>query len=98
MVHQPHLSPDELRGANSQSAPNLQGAFTHESVTARWSVSSVAGEVSFSEVVRAINDGCAKADKKHQLEEFKLPALPTEDSSSKLADNGSSTSRWTKYV
>lgn len=89
MVHQPHLNPDELRGANSQSAPNLQRALTHESVAARWTVASVAGEVSFSEVVQSINDGCAKADKTPQLEEFKLPALPSEDSSSRLADNGS---------
>lgn len=88
MVHQPHLSADELRGVNSQSAPNLQSALTHENVAARWSVASVAGEVSFTEIVRFINEGCAKADKKHQLEEFKLPALPSEDSSSRLADNG----------
>lgn len=48
----------------------------------------MSGEVSLSEITRYINDGCAKADKTHQLEEVKLPALPSDESASRLADNG----------
>ncbi|SPO00684.1 uncharacterized protein DNG_03432 [Cephalotrichum gorgonifer] len=87
VVLQPNLSAEELRGATSHSAPNLQRALTHEGVATAWTVASVAGEVSLSEITRYINDGCAKADKAHQLEEVKLPALSSGDSASRLADN-----------
>lgn len=88
VVLQPNLSPDELRGANSQSAPNLRQASAHENVATRLSVASVVGEVSISEITWAIDDACAKAGRTHQLEEMKLPALPYSNSASRLADNG----------
>ena len=87
VVQQPNLHADELRGENSQSAPNLQRALS-EDVAAKWSVASVTGEVSFSEITRSINDACARADRTHQLEEIRLPALPPSDHAGRLADNG----------
>lgn len=86
VVQQPNLGADSLDGASA--APNLQRALSGEDVAASWNVPNVAGEVSFSEITQSINDACAKSGKAHQLEEVKLPPLPSEDSASRLADNG----------
>lgn len=90
VVQQPNLSADELRDANSQSVPNLRRALAQENVAARWTVAGVQGEVSFSEITQAIKDACAKADRSYKLDEAQLPALPSDDSAARLADNGQS--------
>ena len=86
VVHQPNLDADALNGASV--APNLQRALSGVNVAASWNIPNVAGEVSFFEITQSINDACAKSGRTHQLEEVKLPALPSEDSASRLADNG----------
>lgn len=86
VAQQPSLDVDGLRDASA--SPNLRRTLSGENVAASWNVADVAGEVSFSEITQSINDACARADRTHHLEEVKLPPLPSEDSASRLADNG----------
>lgn len=86
VIQQPNLDAEGLRGTSA--SPNLQRALSEENVASSWNVADVAGEVSLSEITRFVNDACAKANRTHQLEEVKLPPVSSEDSASRLADNG----------
>lgn len=85
---QPKINTNDFRGANGKSVPNLQRALSHENVATAWSVASVAGEVSADGIADYINKACAKADKTPVVEQMNLPALPSQNSASKLAENG----------